>query len=94
MISRGIRKRPTLTRWLLAGPGVVLAALLSMATMPLWLPAGEAGVNNLAFPLVLAPLLWAIAFFYVALESDLVRAALVICGLIAAQFFVAVAAFF
>ncbi|MEO1613241.1 MAG: hypothetical protein AAFU55_12955, partial [Pseudomonadota bacterium] len=45
-------------------------------------------------PLVLAPLLWAIAFFYVALESDLVRAALVICGLIAAQFFVAVAAFF
>ena len=67
--------RPVTTRWLLAGPGALLAALATMSVMPLWLPRGAAGVTNLAFPIILAPLIWAVAFFYACLEENLVRAA-------------------
>ena len=56
------------TRILLAGPGAVLVALVVMAGMPLWLPGGAAGVDNLVLPLVLVPLvlvplIWAALFF-------------------------------
>jgi len=91
--ARWIEARPTLTRWLLGAPGTLLAALLSMGVMPLWLPAGEAGVNNLAFPIVLAPLIWAAVFFYAVLDRRLTRAALVICGLIVVQTAIAAGAF-
>jgi len=80
-----VRANPVATRWLLAGPGAVVAAGVTMAAMPVWLPAGAAGVNNIAVPLLLAPLLWALPFFYVCLEENLARGAAVLLGAIAAQ---------
>ena len=85
-----VAAHPVATRWLLAGPGAVLAALATMCAMPLWLPRGAAGVTNLAFPIILAPLLWAVAFFYACLEEKLVRGSLVIGGAVLAQAAVAV----
>ena len=41
--------------------------------MPLWLPRGAAGVTDIAFPIILVPLLWAVPFFYACLEENLVR---------------------
>lgn len=80
-----IRARPTLVRWLLAGPGAILAGLATMAAMPLWLPAGAAGVNDVALPIILTPLLWAVAFFYAVLARDLVRATVVLSAVAIGQ---------
>lgn len=63
------------TRILLAGPGAVLVALVVMAGMPLWLPGGAAGVDNLVLPLVLVPLIWAALFFHACLDRRLSRVA-------------------
>lgn len=80
-------------RVLLAGPGAVAVALMLLAGMPLWLPGGAAGVDNLVIPLVLAPLIWAALFFHACLDRRLARVALVAGalfvvhgGLVAAQF--------
>lgn len=78
--KRAVAGHPVTARWLLAGPGAVLAALSFMCAMPVWLPAGAAGVNNIAFPLILAPLFWAVAFTYACLEENLPRGAAVILG--------------
>lgn len=72
---------PRHTRWLLGGPMAVLIAILAMGAMPLWFPAGAAGVDHLIFPLILFPALWAIPFFYAILAENLRRAALVMSGL-------------
>ena len=53
--------------------------------MPVWLPAGAAGINDIAFPILLTPLLWALPFFYACLEENLVRGTLVISGAIIVQ---------
>ena len=71
---RAIQDRPVLTRWLLAGPGAVILGLVTMCAMTLWLPAGAGGVDNIAIPIILTPLLWAIPFFYATLEPNLERA--------------------
>lgn len=60
-------------RWVMAGPGAVIVGLLFMAALPVILPRG---MNGLVFPVVLAPLIWAAAFFYVILEENVARAAL------------------
>nr|WP_246623825.1 hypothetical protein [Sphingomonas colocasiae] len=64
-----------------------------LAGMPLWLPGGAAGIDNLAFPLVLAPLIWAALFFHACLDRSIARVALVAAalflvhgGLIASRF--------
>jgi hypothetical protein len=80
-----IRSRPVLARWLLAGPGAILAALATMAAMPLWVPAGAAGVNHIALPIIFTPLLWAVPFFYAVLAENLVRAAVVLSGVTCMQ---------
>lgn len=77
-VAEAIRRRPVLTRWLLAGPGALLAAVATLMAMPLWVPLGAAGVNDIALPIILTPLLWAIPFFYAVLEENLVRASLVL----------------
>jgi hypothetical protein len=69
------------TRWLLGGPMAVLIAVLAMGAMPLWFPAGAAGVDHLIFPLILFPALWAAAFFYAILAENMRRAALVMTAL-------------
>lgn len=68
-------------RVLLAGPVAVLVALTLLAGMPLWLPGGAAGIDNLALPLIFAPLIWAGLFFHACLDRNLVRVALVAAAL-------------
>lgn len=55
-------------RVVLAGPLVLLTTLLIMAGSALWLPAGEAEVNNFVIPVVLLPGIWALLFFYSVLD--------------------------
>lgn len=64
-------------RILLAGPGAIGVTLALLAGMPLWLPGGAAGIDNLVVPLVLAPLIWAALFFHACLDHNLARVALV-----------------
>jgi len=72
-----IPRRPW-RRWArigLAGPGAILVTLALLAGMPLWLPGGAAGIDNLAIPLVFAPLIWAVLFFHACLDARLARVA-------------------
>jgi hypothetical protein len=65
-------------RFWLAGPLTLLASYALMAGMPAWLPSGAAGINHLAFPLILFPALWAVLFFYCCLAENLRRVTLVL----------------
>lgn len=83
LISRvrsAVEAHPVTTRWILAGPAAVLAAVATMMAMPLWFPAGSAGINNVALPILLVPLLWAIPFLYACLAEDLPRCAAILGG--------------
>ncbi len=80
-----IEARPVVARWVLAGPIALLAALATMAAMPLWVPPGAAGVNDIALPILLTPLIWAVPFFYACLAENLPRAALILVGATLAQ---------
>jgi hypothetical protein len=64
-------------RTMLAGPGAIVVALVTMAGMTRWLPGGAAGIDNVVLPLVLAPLIWAALFFYACLDPKLSRVAIV-----------------
>ena len=88
-----MRARPLATRWILAGPGALLAALATMAAMPVWLPAGAAGIDDIALPIILTPFLWAIPFFYACLEENLPRGAAVLVAAILVQAAIAASAF-
>lgn len=66
---------------MLAGPGAIVVTLTLLAGMPLWLPGGSAGIDNLAVPLVFAPLIWAILFFHACLDRRIARVALVAAAL-------------
>ena len=79
-LSALIRCHPVATRWILAGPVAILAALATAAAMPLWIPPGAAGINNLAWPIILTPLIWAVPFFYACLAENLPRASAVLGG--------------
>lgn len=68
-------------RYWLAGPLTLLVSILMMATSSLCLPRGKAGVDNLVYAMVLFPVIWAVIFMYVVLESDLKRAAGILFGL-------------
>lgn len=87
------RRSRQFARIFLAGPGAIIVALTLLAGTPLWLPGGAAGIDNLAFPLVFAPLIWAALFFHACLDRNVWRVALVAAllflvhgGLIIAQF--------
>lgn len=88
-----IQARPVATRWLLAGPGALLAALATLAAMPVWLPPGRAGIDNIALPIILTPLLWAIPFFYACLEENLPRGVAVLGAATLVQAAIAASAF-
>lgn len=48
--------------------------------------AGDAaGIDNLAFPLVFAPLIWAMLFFHACLDRNIARVALVAAALFLAH---------
>jgi len=72
-------------RALLAGPLVLVAACMLMAGGAVWLPPGQAQVNNLVLPIVLFPLLWTALFLYACLDTRMQRAYAVICTLIASN---------
>lgn len=80
-LAAAIARRAVLMRWILAGPAALLAAVLVMAAMPVWLPAGAAGVDNIVYPIILAPLIWAVVFMYAVLEERLPRG-LAVIGLV------------
>lgn len=83
--SRQSHRRDLIARWIVAGPLALVAAALVMAGMTAWFPPGVAGINHLAFPLVLFPAIWAALFFYALLDSRPWRAGAVICLLAAAN---------
>lgn len=58
-----------------------MVTLMSLAGMPLWLPGGAAGINNVAFPLGFAPLIWAMLFFHACLDRRIARVALAAAAL-------------
>jgi hypothetical protein len=64
-------------RIVLAGPVAAGLTLLVLAGMPLWLPKGASGVDNLIWPLVILPGIWALLFFHAILDRSLLRIALV-----------------
>ena len=81
----GHARRSLILRWILAGPVALVAAILTMAAMPMWLPQGEGGVNHLAFSVVLFPAIWAVYLMYVLLEERMKRAAIVMSVLVLAN---------
>ncbi len=81
--SPATSRAPIIVRWLVAGPLALIASVLTMAGMSVCFPQGGAGINHLAFPIVLFPAIWSLFFFYALLESRPGRAGLVL-GLIAA----------
>lgn len=84
-VAEAIEAHPATTRWLLAGPGALAAAVATMTAMPVWLPAGAAGIDNIVWPIVLAPLLWAVPFLYACLEERLARGTAVLVAAIVGQ---------
>ena len=91
--SRAPRSRQFWARVILAGPVAIIVALTLLAGMPLWLPGGAAGIDNLVFPLVFAPLIWAALVFHACLDRSVMRVAMVAgalflvhAGLVASQF--------
>ncbi|MEM9011159.1 MAG: hypothetical protein AAGE18_08035 [Pseudomonadota bacterium] len=83
--TRAIEARPTLMRWILGGPGALILAVMVTSAMPVWFPAGAAQLNHIAFPILLFPAIWAVPFFYVALEGNMVRCTLVMGAAILAH---------
>ncbi len=75
---------PLVLRWIMAGPLTLLAAVLTMASAPLLLPPGAAGVDHLILPILLFPAFWAVYFFYSLLERNPARGVLVMLAIIAA----------
>ena len=61
-------------RIVFAGPWTLVASVVVMASLATWLPPGVGKVDNIAFPLVLFPLIWAVLFFHASLARRLWRA--------------------
>ena len=73
-------------RWwriIFAGPWTLGASVVVMASLATWLPPGAGKVDNIAFPLVLFPLIWAVLFFHASLTRCLWRAVAVSVSLTA-----------
>lgn len=71
-----------LWRWILAGPISLFLSILIMATLPLIMPGGAGGVNNLLLPVLLFPLLWAVCSIWPVAVDRLSKCILVYSGLI------------
>ncbi|MAO57382.1 MAG: hypothetical protein CMM61_17035 [Rhodospirillaceae bacterium] len=79
--AAAVEARPLLSRWIMAGPGTIIVALLFTMAMPFWMPSGAAGVNHVALPVILAPLVWAVFFVYAVAAENIARAATAITGI-------------
>lgn len=67
----------TIVRWILGGPVAAAVSIIALMGMPIYIPSGAGGVDNLIFPLFLFPLVWAALFFHAILDENLARVALV-----------------
>lgn len=74
-------RKQTVTRWVLAGPLTLIAAILAMAATPLWVPAGESGVDNIVMPIVLFPAYWVVFFCFALMMNNVWRATGVVLAL-------------
>ncbi|MEL7042484.1 MAG: hypothetical protein AAGL90_13245 [Pseudomonadota bacterium] len=70
----------SVSRWLLAGPVALIAAVLVMGGSTQFLPVGPAGIDNILFPILLFPGIWAIFFFIAVMFDHVWKAALLILG--------------
>lgn len=82
---RGLLQRPAAQRTLVAGPLALVASIAVLAALPHWLPEGPGRIDNLVFPVIAFPLIWAVAFFYACLAGDVHKAARVLGIVIATQ---------
>lgn len=78
-------RRDLVLRWIMAGPLTLVAAVLTMASTPLWWPKGVAGIDNLIFAILLFPAFWAIYVFYALMDSKPWRALFVMMTVIIAN---------
>lgn len=78
-------RRDLILRWVCALPLTLAAAVLTMASTPLWFPKGVAGIDHLIFAIMLFPAFWAIYVFYALIEPKPVRGFIVMMIAIAAN---------
>lgn len=83
----------TVSRWLLAGPGALIAAVVAMGGSTQWLPPGSAEIDNFLFPVLLFPGIWAIFFFIAIIFDEVWKAALLIFSLTAIHIYFLFTAF-
>ena len=57
---------------------MLACAVLVMAGMPIYLPAGAGGADHIAFSVLLFPLIWAALFFYAIMEKRQWRSAVIL----------------
>ncbi|MEM6554525.1 MAG: hypothetical protein AAF642_01535 [Pseudomonadota bacterium] len=86
-------KLKTVSRWLLAGPGTLIAAVLAMGGSTQWLPAGPAEIDNFLYPVLLFPGIWAIFFFIAIMFDHVWKAALLIFSISAVHAYLVFTAF-
>lgn len=80
-----VKKWDTVLRWITAGPLAIIAAVQTMASTPLWLPKGAAGVDHMILPIILFPAFWAVYFFYALIEARPLRALIVFAAVLLAN---------
>lgn len=80
-------------RFWFAGPIALFVAIFFMATLSLWLPKGNAGINHLVLPIIFFPLIWSVFFFYAVMADNKKRMMLVLLSLLVLCGGVVVAAF-
>ena len=77
-----LARYPWLARWLLAGLLPLIATFAIMGGMAIWWPRGAAGVDQIAMPIILFPLIWVAVFVYAVMDDNLLRIGIVLAGLI------------
>lgn len=81
------------SRWMLAGPGALIAAILAMGGSTQWLPVGPSGLDNMLYPVLLFPGIWAVFFFIAIMFDHVWKAALLIIGVSVAHAYLVFTAF-
>ncbi|MEM8774663.1 MAG: hypothetical protein AAGF53_06490 [Pseudomonadota bacterium] len=83
----------TISRWLLAGPGALIAAILAMGGSTQWVPSGPAEIDHFMFPLLLFPGIWAFFFFIAIMFDHVWKASILILGITAIHAYLVFTAF-
>lgn len=77
-----VNAHPRLVRCMLAGPVTLIVTVAIMAGMTVWWPGGAAGIDQIAMPLILFPVIWVCVFVYGLMEDRLGRGCLVMFSLL------------